>query len=75
MMMMNLTTLLMSKIGYCKQEGKYEICYLSFFHCYRTKKHFHSKTVSFRKDIKREETAHPTLRDERYLIALAEVYI
>ena len=33
------------------------------------------KLVSFRKGIKREETAYPTLKDERYLIAVVGVYI
>ena len=44
----------------------HEICYISVLHCTRTKKYFQSKTCIFRKGIKREETAYPTLKDERY---------
>ena len=32
------------------------------------------KLVSFKKGIKREETAYPTLKDESILMASAEVY-
>ena len=63
MMMMNLITLLMRVID---KRKIHEICYISFLHCNRTKIHFQSKLVSFKKGIKREETAYPTLKDERY---------
>ena len=44
----------------------YEISYSSFVKCYRTKTNFQSRVGNFQREgIKREETAYPTLKDER----------
>ena len=66
-MMMSLMILLMRVIGYCKQEEN--TCNLLYIipSLQQSQETLPiKKCVSFRKGITREETAYPTLKDERY---------
>ena len=44
----------------------YEICYLPFLNCHRSKTNFQSKVGMFQKRYKKGRNAYPTLKYERY---------